>query len=101
MAAAAPASVLSGTFVQFTGGSSSAAAAPAAGYGVFTESISNPSPSAASASGTLNWSATSYAFSGSVLGARAAGSTGAITATSTGIASYTFTTAMNVSISWD
>jgi hypothetical protein len=101
MAAVASAGVPSGTYVQFTGGSSNAAAAPAVGYGIFTESISNSSPSAASATGTLNWSGTSYSFSGSVLGARAAGSTAPITATSTGIASYTFSTAMIVSVSWD
>lgn len=94
--ASANATIVTGAIAYFSGGASTydddLGVAPA----TYAASVSSGAPAAA-ASGTLAWGASSYSFSGVTSGNAASG----IYAYSNGIATFTFASAMNVTMSWD
>jgi len=96
MAASAEASITTGAFAYFTGGTFTYDDDLGSSPATYSASVTNGSP-AASASATLAWGASSYSFSGATSGDT--GST--IFAYSNGIATFTFATAMNVTMSWN
>ncbi|MFM8818421.1 MAG: hypothetical protein ACKOHI_11215, partial [Phycisphaerales bacterium] len=100
MAASAEATFVTGARAFFTGAISTSNESPGAAPGTFTASVSSVSPApVASASASLVWGATSYAFTGAASGA--VGSPLSTFANSQGIAMFTFATAMNVTMSWN
>ena len=96
MAASAEASIPTGAYAYFTGGAVTYDDDLGSSPANYSASVTNGSP-AASASATLAWGASSYSFTGATSGDT--GST--IFAYSNGIATFTFATAMNVTMSWN
>jgi hypothetical protein len=96
MAASTEASITTGAYAYFTGVTTTYDDDLGASPATYSASVTNGSP-AASASATLVWGASSYSFTGTTSGDT--GST--IFAYSNGIATFTFATAMNVTMSWN
>ena len=96
--ASADATFVTGATAFFTGAISTRDDKPGSAPGTYSASVISTTPSA-SASATLVWGAASYAFSGTASGA--AGTPTPTVANSQGIASYTFTEAMNLQVNWD
>jgi len=95
-AASAEASIPTGAYAYFTGGAVDYDDDLGSSPATYSASVTNGSP-AASASATLAWGASRYSFSGATSGDT--GST--IFAYSNGIATFTFATVMNVTMSWN
>ncbi|MBU3683526.1 MAG: hypothetical protein FGM39_05880 [Phycisphaerales bacterium] len=96
MAVSAGASVPTGAYAYFTGATITYDDDLGASPATYSASVTNDSP-AASASATLVWGASSYSFTGTTSG----DTTSTIFAYSNGIATFTFATAMNVTMSWN
>jgi hypothetical protein len=96
IAVGAEASVTTGAYAYITGVTSAFDDDLGASPATYSASVSNGSP-AASASATLVWGASSFSFTGTTSGDT--GST--IFANANGIATFTFATAMNVTMSWN
>jgi hypothetical protein len=99
--ASAHGTVTTGAFAYFTGPDGDVTSYDSDTGGspnTYSASVSSSSPSpAASASASLVWGATSYSFSGDTSG----NSVSEIYAYSNGVATFTFATAMYVTMSWN